>query len=232
VTEARRSGDGILLFGISFQASEFAKFAVILWGAATAQNKLNSIENFSKGVFPFLLTMAGVPILVALQPDLSQAALIAVSLFIILYLAGSRKAHLVPIVLSGIACFVIFCYLEPYRWRRLLGFLGLSGTAGGINYQGDQSLIAIGSGGVFGVGWGAGKQKLFFLPEMHKDFIFASVGEEFGLLGAVLLIIGYGIFVIPGDQNSQGGKGQVRVLSLCGSRCDDNPRCDHSHAGG
>lgn len=186
------------LFGMSIQPSEFAKFAVILWGAHTVVTKASFLENFKKGVLPFLVVLGVIAFLVVVEPDLSQAFLISVTLLGILYLAGSRKAHLVPIVLVGILAFLLFCRMEPYRWERLMSHIDDSGSSEGINYQSEQSLIAVGSGGLVGVGWGAGRQKLRFLPEAHKDFIFSIIGEEFGLLGALLIITGYGYFCYLG----------------------------------
>jgi len=194
------------LFGMSFQPSEFAKFAVILWGAHTAVVKSRFLENFTKGVVPFLVTMGIVAFLVVIEPDLSQAFLIAVTLLAILYLAGSRKAHLLPVVLAGILAFILFCRMEPYRWERVMAHIGASGTSQGVNYQSEQSLIAIGSGGLVGVGWGAGRQKLKFLPEAHKDFIFSIIGEEFGLLGSLLIISGYCYFFYLGLKIARSAK--------------------------
>jgi cell division protein FtsW len=182
------------LFGFTFQPSELAKFAVILWGAHTAVNKARLMEDFGKGVLPFMFVMMVIALLIVVEPDLSQSVLICLSLLIMLYLTGARKSHLIPIVLTGAVLFVIFCLLEPYRWERVLGHLGISGTTQGVNYQENQSLIGLGSGGVFGVGWGAGRQKLKFLPEAHKDYILSIIGEEFGFAGAALLVLAYVYF--------------------------------------
>jgi cell division protein FtsW len=194
------------IFGMSFQPSEFAKFAVILWAAHTAVIKSKSVENFMKGTLPFLIVMGVISILIVLEPDLSQAFLIAVSLFAVLYLAGSKSTHLLYVVLAGLLLLGLFCYLEPYRWERILAYLGISGSSQGVNYQGDQSQIAIGSGGLVGLGWGAGRQKMRFLPEAHKDFIFAIIGEEFGLLGGIVLITGYACFAYFGFKIARAAK--------------------------
>jgi cell division protein FtsW len=186
------------LFGVTLQPSEFAKFAVVLWGAHTAVNKARLMEDFNKGILPFAFVMVLISLPIVLEPDLSQSMLISLSLLLILYLAGTRKSHLVPILLAGLVLFVVFCTLEPYRWDRVKGYFGISGTTQGVNYQENQSLIGLGSGGVFGVGWGAGRQKLRFLPEAHKDYIFSIIGEEFGFVGATLLVLAYIYFAYLG----------------------------------
>lgn len=198
----------LFLGGFSFQPSELAKFSVILWGAHTAVKKARDVEQFTKGVLPFLLVMGGVALLVVLEPDLSQAFLITMSLFLILYLAGSRKRHLAAVILVGLALFILFCRMEPYRWDRLMTYLGRSDSvaAQALEYQGEQSKIAIGSGGLVGVGWGASRQKLMFLPEAYKDFIFSIIGEEFGFLGAGLLIAAYCYFAFLGFRIARAAK--------------------------
>ncbi|MFQ6103103.1 MAG: putative lipid II flippase FtsW [Candidatus Glassbacteria bacterium] len=182
------------IFGLSVQPSEFARFAVIVWAADTAVRKGRSIEKFVKGTLPFIIVMAVISFLVVIEPDLSQAILISLSLLALLYLAGSRSVHIISIILVGIVVFFIFCRMEPYRWKRVKDHLGLSESSEEVGYQGRQSRIAIGSGGIIGAGGGAGKQKLKYLPEAHKDFIFAIIGEEFGFIGAALLVMGYAYF--------------------------------------
>lgn len=182
------------LFGFTFQPSELAKLAAVVWGAHTAVSKGRFMEDFWRGVLPFAFAMMVISLPIALEPDLSQSMLVSLSLLLMLYLAGSKKSKLVPIIACGMILFVIFCQVEPYRWDRVKGFLGISGTSRGVNYQETQSLIGLGSGGIVGVGWGAGRQKLKFLPEAHKDYIFSIIGEEFGFAGATLLILGYMAF--------------------------------------
>ncbi len=198
----------LFLGGFSFQPSEIAKFSVILWCAHTAVRKARDVEHFTKGVLPFLLAMGGVSFLVVFEPDLSQAFLITISVLLILYLAGSRKRHLAAVVITGVLLFALFCRLEPYRWERVKVHVGISDSpaAQKYTYQGEQSKIAIGSGGLTGVGWGASRQKMMYLPEAYKDFIFSIVGEEFGFLGAGLLVAAYCYFAALGLRIARAAK--------------------------
>ena len=172
----------------NFQPSELAKFAGILYLTSLISREPEVLTNFKlfsiKCILPILL-LCGVT---AIEPSLSAALAIGAGMFFVLFLGGARLKYFLPYI--GLAALAVtgLMIAEPWRIERLNVFLG----KGGYDYQITQSLLAIGSGGIFGRGLGNGKQKLLFLPELQNDFIFANVGEELGLVGCLLLI---GLFV-------------------------------------
>ena len=177
--------------GITVQPSDLAKIAVLVWTAALAVRKQQVIHRMGRGLMPFLVGWAVVVALIMLEPDTSTACLIAALGVVIVFASGARIGHfillgilalplLVPILKAG--------YRAP-RWESL--FLDPGAVAAGSSFQSYQSLVAIGSGGLTGVGFGAGRQKFGFLPEAHNDFIFAMIGEEWGFVGALVLIVCY-----------------------------------------
>jgi cell division protein FtsW len=186
-----------LHLGFAFQPSELAKLAVIVWTAHLAVKKQDRFRSLSKGLLPFLLVWGLVLVPVLLQPDLSTAFVIAVLGALIVFTAGARIGHflflgilLVPVVWSQLGA--------GFRQDRLLAYQDLGAHASTAGYQVHQSLIAIGSGGFAGVGFGEGRQKFGFLPEPHNDFIFSMIGEEWGLLGVGFLTALYLVIVLVG----------------------------------
>jgi cell division protein FtsW len=173
--------------GITVQPSEIAKITVVIWTAMLAVKKQDHFRSLSRGLMPFLLVWGILVILIALEPDFSTACLVAALGFLVIFAAGGRIGHFVflgvlvsPLVLSQIQV--------GFRARRILAFLDPTSDPSGAGFQVRQSLVAIGSGGLTGVGFGEGRQKFGFLPEPHNDFIFAMIGEEWGFLGMVLVV--------------------------------------------
>ncbi len=186
-----------LNLGVALQPSEFAKLAVIIWTAHIAVRKQGSFRSLSQGLAPFLLIWGLVLVPVLLQPDLSTAFVIAVLGGLTVFSAGARIGHflflgllLAPLALAQLGA--------GFRRDRLLAFRDLDGHLSAAGYQVHQSLIALGSGGVAGVGFGEGRQKFGFLPEPHNDFIFSMIGEEWGFLGVSLLVVLYLAIVVIG----------------------------------
>lgn len=183
---------------VSFEPSELLKPAFVLFLAHTLARKRASITSFSFGVLPPLI-IAGVPIaLLMQQPDFGASAVIAVVLGAMLFVAGARAAHLLGLAGVGGALGAALVFSSDYRWSRVMAFLDPWADQQGKGFQLVQSLVAMGSGGVAGVGLGDGKQKLFYLPEGHTDFIFALIGEETGLIGGLLVLVAYGVLAIRG----------------------------------
>jgi len=177
----------IRIGGVTFQPSEFAKIAVLVWTAHLAVKKRDQFQSLRYGMGPFLIVWAAVLIPITLQPDLSTAMLIAALGGVVVFLAGGRIAHFA--FLGVLATPVLWLFVgSGFRWRRLLAFFDSSADAAGAGYQVTQSLIAVGSGGLTGVGFGEGRQKYGFLPEPHNDFIFSMIGEEWGLIGVCLIV--------------------------------------------
>jgi cell division protein FtsW len=183
--------------GISFQPSELAKFSVIVWTAMLAVRKQEHFQSLRRGLVPFLVIWMAVIVPILLQPNLSTALVIAVLGGMVVFAAGARSAHF---VLLGVLTtpLVISQLLVGFRLQRLKAFLDPLSDPSGAGFQVRQSLIAIGSGGVTGQGYGQGRQKFGFLPEAHTDFIFAMIGEEWGLLGVLLLVALYLAVILVG----------------------------------
>ncbi|MBV9775202.1 MAG: putative lipid II flippase FtsW [Gemmatimonadetes bacterium] len=184
--------------GLSFQPSELAKLALVIWTAMLAVKKEGKLHSLSKGLFPFLMVWMGVVLLVFLEPNLSAALLIVLLAALVLFAGGARIGHF--IVLGMAAVPVLWGQIEhaSYRMRRIIAFLDPTADTQGISYQIHQSLIAIGSGGVGGLGFGNSRQKFGFLPEPHNDFIFSMIAEEWGLLGVLFVVALFAAFAYVG----------------------------------
>ncbi|MEK6598296.1 MAG: FtsW/RodA/SpoVE family cell cycle protein [Gemmatimonadota bacterium] len=177
---------------LDIQPGEIAKFVIVLWCAALAAKKGEAIRGFKRGVVPFLLVIGLVDLLIMRQPNLSMAAIVAVLGATVLFTAGAKIGHF---LLLGMAAGVLglqMILLSGYRRARLETYLG-GGTEDGAR-QITESVIAIGSGGLLGQGLGEGKAKLAHLPYAYSDFIFASIGEEWGFIGVVLVVVLFGLF--------------------------------------
>jgi len=146
-------------------------------------------------VLPHLIVVGVCVLLVAAQPDFGTAVILVLLLVFMLWGGGARPAHLLGLVLAAAPVVGVALVHAPYRWRRILAFLDPWRYSRDIAFQLVQSLIAFGSGGVTGVGLGESQQKMFFLPEAHTDFIFALIGEELGVCGALLVL---GLFAVVG----------------------------------
>ncbi len=183
--------------GVTLQPAEFAKLAILVWSAHMAVRKRPHFASLSRGVVPFLVVWGMLLLPILLQPDLSTAFLVGLLGALVLFTAGARIGHflflgllLLPVALIQLS--------RGFRAERLRSFGDMEGTALGVGYQVKQSLIALGSGGATGVGFGEGRQKFGFLPEPHNDFIFSMIGEEWGFLGTGGLIAAYLVLVVVG----------------------------------
>lgn len=183
---------------ISFQPSEFAVLAVIAYMADFISRKGHQIQKFWKGFLPPLLVLGVVEILILAQPDLGTTLSVGVVVFLMLFIAGVKFQYLLTVVLSSFPALYLLILRVPYRRMRIMAFLNPWSDPKGIGFQIIQSQIAIGSGGIFGVGLGHSKQKLFYLPAAHTDFIFSIIGEELGLLGTLGVIVLFIIFIWQG----------------------------------
>jgi len=172
-----------------FQPGELAKIAFVIFLAVSLTRRKEHIRAFSAGFLPHLI-IAGILILLLLgQPDFGTSATLAMLLFFMLFVAGTRLSYILASALAALPMAYLLIVGEGYRMRRLLAFLDPWSDRLDKGYQVTESLISFGSGGIAGLGLGEGKHKLFFLPAAHTDFVFSMVGEELGLLG-VLLVLG------------------------------------------
>ncbi len=182
----------------NFQPSEFAKTAVVLFLARSIARKRDRMAEFATGVLPHLVVVGACVLCVAVQPDFGTAVILVLVLGLMLYGGGARATHLLGLALAA-APVVVFALVHwPYRWRRILAFLDPWRYSQDIAFQLVQSLIAFGSGGLTGIGLGDSKQKMFFLPAAHTDFIFALIGEELGVFGALLVLALFAVIGVRG----------------------------------
>jgi cell division protein FtsW len=183
---------------LNFQPSELAKGAVVLYLAHSLTKKAERITNFFYGLVPPVLVVGIIVLLIALEPDLGGAVLICLTLLVVFFAAGARVRHLAMLTICGVVFLVCSILMADYRLDRLWSFLDPVAHRQGTGYQLNQSLLAFGAGGIQGVGLGESRQKLFYLPEAHTDFIFAVVGEETGLWGTVSVLLLFTLLGIRG----------------------------------
>jgi len=188
----------IALGPLNFQPSELAKGAVVLYLAHSLTKKAERITNFFYGLVPPVLVVGIIVLLIALEPDLGGAVLICLTLLVVFFAAGARVRHLAMLTICGVVFLVCSILMADYRLDRLWSFLDPVAHRQGTGYQLNQSLLAFGAGGIQGVGLGESRQKLFYLPEAHTDFIFAVVGEETGLWGTVSVLLLFTLLGIRG----------------------------------
>ncbi|MDO8662056.1 MAG: putative lipid II flippase FtsW [Candidatus Omnitrophota bacterium] len=183
---------------LSFQPSELAGLAIIIYLADFISRKGNSIKTFLKGFLPPIGILGFCSGLILIQPDLGSTVAIGAVVLVMLFVAGVRPIYIVSLILSSLPALYILIFHVAYRRARILAFLNPWADPKGSGFQIIQSQLALGSGGLFGVGLGHSKQKLFYLPAAHTDFIFSIIGEELGLLGTVGVIILFIIFIQQG----------------------------------
>ncbi len=175
--------------GLGIQPSEIAKIAAILFTALTLERRMHRIDEVSYSLLPIAIVVGAMAGLILLEPDLGTAISLLMAVATMIFAAGLNYRYLVGTVLAAAPVLYFLITSSPYRLRRLLAFLNPEADPLGDGFQVMQSLIAVGTGGVFGRGLMGGVQKLFFLPEPHTDFIYAVIGEELGLIGATTVLI-------------------------------------------
>jgi cell division protein FtsW len=183
---------------ISFQPSQLANVAVIIYIADFIVRKKDALRSFVWGFLPIMLILGASVLLMLAQPDLGTSLALGAVVFAMLFIAGVRVTHLMYVVLAGLPILSLLIFSVPYRRMRIMAFLNPWADPKGSGFQIIQSQVALGSGGIFGVGLGHSKQKLFFLPAAHTDFIFSIIGEELGLIGTLGVIVLFVIFVHQG----------------------------------
>jgi cell division protein FtsW len=196
-----RAGGAIRWFRLgplSFQPSELAKFALAVYLAFLLARKAEKVRVFSIGFLPPLLVTGLLMGLLLKQPDLGTAVIFGAVALGLLFIAGTRTSYLILAVLVAAPAGWKFIVSTPFRMRRMLAFLDPWAFRRDVGYQITESLISVGSGGLTGMGLGDGRQKLFFLPEAHTDFILSIVGEELGLLGIAFIVAAFALLVWRG----------------------------------
>jgi cell division protein FtsW len=183
---------------ISFQPSELANMTIIIYMADFIVRKGNSIKNFVRGFLPPMCVLGLAVLLILIQPDLGTSLALVIVVFIMLFVAGVRLSYLASVILASLPVLYLLIFNVAYRRMRIMAFLNPWLDPKGSGFQVIQSQIALGSGGIFGTGLGQSRQKLFYLPAAHTDFIFSIIGEELGLVGTIGIIILFMVFIHQG----------------------------------
>ena len=200
---------------MQIQPSELAKVALILYGADLLARKPKRVRSL-EGMMPFLLVAGASCLLIMLEPDMGTTMVIVFAVAATLVAAGARPVDLgkIALVIGGLA--LLMAVVEPYRMARLTSFLNPSASAEGAGFQAAQAKIALGSGGIFGVGIGNGISKAFYLPEAHTDMITAVIGEELGLAGITAVVGLFGLFGYAGLKTAQKAKDNYSKILVAG----------------
>jgi cell division protein FtsW len=183
---------------VQFQPSEFAKFAVVGWCAMLAAKKGDLVREFKRGILPFLVVAVPVCALILFQPNLSTATLVALLVGVVMFTAGAKIGHFLLLLLAAIPIAYRELTQVQYRLARVTDFLSSGPDAAQTGWLIEQSLIGMGAGRVIGVGFGEGLQKLGYLPLAYSDFIFSTIGEEWGFVGVTALVLLFATYVWMG----------------------------------
>jgi cell division protein FtsW len=173
----------------TMQPSEFAKFALIMFMAKSISNKKEKIRSFRQGVLPYILLMGIYFVLIVLEPNLSMAGSIVMITFAMLFAAGTKIIYLIGWVIPMVPAVAYIVMKKPYMLERVTSYMDPWADPLNTGYQAIQSLYALGSGGIFGLGLGNSRQKFFYIPEPQNDFIFSIIGEELGFIGTATIVI-------------------------------------------
>ncbi len=187
--EVKGSQRWIYMGFINFQPSEVMKLCMVLYLAKKLSKKGAQLKRFVADLGPYLLIIALVGGLIMKEPDLGTTVAITITSIILLFVAGIKWSHIFVLGMSGIAVVIGLILQEPYRMNRIIGYLDPWAHASKEGYQTINSLYALGSGGLLGMGLGNSRQKLAFLPEQYTDFIFAIIGEELGFVGVLVIVL-------------------------------------------
>lgn len=207
------------IFIFSVQPSELAKIIVIIYLSDILNKKYRDIYKIKAILFPAFVFLLIITFLIFMEPDYSTAIIIWVVIFIILFIGEVRFRHIAGIMVTWGIFAVGYLFLESYRRERIIAFLNQNSEAGGSNFQVNQSLIALGSGNIFGLGLGNSMQKYSYLPEANTDFIFSIIGEEFGLIGTLFVVTLFVLFAFFGIRVAMKAKDYLGRLIAVGITC-------------
>ena len=212
----RTNGSKRFLFGSSFQPSELGKLAVIVWVAMLVVRKGDTLRRLTKGLVPFLVVIGLLDILAALEPDLSVAMLYSLLMALLLFIGGARMSHFVA--LGALAIPMLWHRIEKlqYALLRVSTFLDPGRAPSAVSYQLKQSLVAVGSGGAFGVGFGEGRQQAGFLPYPYSDFIASNIGEEWGFVGLAAITVAFALYALLGFRIARSARSPFLQLVAIG----------------
>ncbi len=180
---------------LSFEPSEFAKLALVIYLSAMLASRGDRITSLVRGLFPLCVPVLIMAVLVLKEPDMGTASLLVFIAFTMFFAAGARVFHLIAILAVTAPMAVLTVIASPYRRARVFAFLDPWKDPQNTGFHIVQSLLALGSGGIFGMGLGASRAKFFYLPEQYTDFIFSVLGEELGLIGAFSVVVLFVTFI-------------------------------------
>lgn len=186
------------LGGMSIQPSEIIKIGAVLYMADYLEKNRDKLRTFKDGFLKTMLVIGGLTLLIVIQQDLSTSIVLAAVLTVMFFCAGANLLHLVLTVIAGVAGIIVLIAAFPYRMQRIVAFVDPFKYYSGIGWQICQSLFALGTGELFGLGLGKSRQKFFYLPEAYNDFIFSIIGEELGFIGCLFVIILFVLFAWRG----------------------------------
>lgn len=186
-----QSRSWINVFGFSLQPAEFVKLSFLLYLAAWLETRKEELHEVEAGIGPFVVILGIIGGLMILQPDIGTLAIVAITSFIVYFIGGGKLHHLIIMLTVGILAFSFMVQVKPYQLNRFRCLVDPTYDTQDICYQTNQSLIAVGSGGILGRGLGESRQKFLYLPEVPGDSIFAIIAEETGLIVSAFLILGF-----------------------------------------
>ncbi len=204
---------------LRFQPSELAKLALLVFASTVLTRRADTMDDFRSGARPVIAVFLVFAALILVEPDLDSTIVLALIALTVLAVGGVPLRQIGALALLGMAASVVLSIAAPYRRKRVLAFLNPWEDAGNTGYQIAQSLIALGSGGVDGVGLGSGRAKWAFLPNPHTDFIFAIVGEELGLIGCLIVVglfVGFGLAGLHIARNAPDRMGMLLAAGVTG----------------
>jgi cell division protein FtsW len=201
---------------VEMQPAELAKLAMLLFVAGWLERRRDRLASLEEGVLPFLALLALITGLVMLERDLGTTMILAAIMLSQFLIAGSRKRHVALLVAVVALSMAVLIRVEPYRFHRIMAFLNPWADPLNSGFQSIQSILALGSGGFFGVGLGQSIQKYQWLPFAHTDFIFAIVGEETGLLGTTAVLAAFALFTYRGYRIALRAPDLFGSLLACG----------------
>ncbi len=187
--EVKGASRWLRLGGLGLQPSEFAKYALLFHVCTLFAEKKDRIKDFKTGFIPVMVWIGLVTILVLLQPNFSNGAMIFAISLVMLFIGRAKVSHVALTFATMLPLLIAYMLSAPYRMKRIMAYIGFGDETGSkVNYQLWQGIIGFGNGGVFGVGPGESKQRDFFLPESYGDFVFSIIGEEYGLIGTLFIL--------------------------------------------
>ena len=211
----------LLVGGFGLQPADFAKFALVFHLAVLVEAKGEALADFKKGFLPMLVWIGAVSVLVLAQPNFSMGAMIFGISLVMLFLGRARMPHIALTLAALIPLLVGFMLIAPYRMQRILSYIGRGNgeASASARHQLTQAIIGFGNGGLFGLGPGGSHQRDHFLPESYGDFVFAIVGEEYGLLGTIFFVLLFLVIFLRGMKIARHAPDELGRMLALGITC-------------